>query len=238
MALDSARVRYSDQLNAIGTAALNALFPNDFEVYLLAFELVDSLDNTIEFFAFPIMPNSLSIAEPEITNIKKVNRGVTSLKTESFIPKDINLSGNFGRNFRIIIRDQVVDFNSFRGALGLLQGDFQGPTIKTGFGSMKVLQRLLEGSKVLDQRGEPTRLYMYNFAFSENYVVEVMDKTFSQSKESNIIWNYNINLKAVAPIINSVRDRRSLISILTAGALQRSINSLASNINSALPVIA
>ena len=69
-------------------------------------------------------------------------------------------------------------------------------------------------------------------------VVEVVDKTFTQSRESNIIWNYNVSLKAVAPINNSVRSRSSLISILTANALQKSINTLASNINSSLPIIA
>lgn len=238
MAIDDVRGRYSELLNTFGTTALNALFPNDFEAYLIAFELVDSQDNTLEFFAFPIMPNSLSINEPELTNIKKVNKGITSLKTDSFIPKNISLTGNFGRNFRILVRDKIIDFNSFRGALGLLQGDFDGPNIKTGFGSIKVFQRLLEGSKVLDQKGNPVRLYFYNFPFSENYVVEVVDKTFTQSRETNMIWNYNVSLKAVAPINNSVRDRRSLISILSANALQKGINSLAANISSALPIIA
>lgn len=238
MALQDAQNRYSQLANTIGTSALNALYPDDFEVYLIAFELVDSNDKTLEFFSFPVMPTSLTIAYPEVTNIKKVNRGVTSLKTNSFIPRDINLVGNFGRNFRILIRDKVIDFNSFKGSLGLINGDFEGPNIKTGFGSIKVFQRILEGSKLLDTRGNPVRLYFYNFAFSENYVVEVVDKTFTQSRESNIIWNYNVSLKAVAPINNSVRNRSSLISILTANALQKSINTLASNINSSLPIIA
>ena len=114
--------------------------------------------------------------------------------------------------------------------------DFDSPIIKTGFGSIKVLQKLLENSKTLDQKGKPVRLYFYNFAFSENYVVEVMDKVFSQSKESNMIWNYNVSLKAVAPINNTIRSKSSLISILNVRSLQKNINSLASNINSALPI--
>ena len=229
--------RYNDMLTNFGTTALNAMFPNDFEAYLVAFELVDSDDNTIEFFSFPLMPSNMSIIEPEITNIKKVNKGITSLKTDSFIPKDINLIGSFGRTFRILLRDKVVDFNSFHKTLGIQKGDFQGPTIKTGFGSTKVLQNLLEGSKVLDQKGKPCRLYFYNFAFSENYIVEVVQKTFTQSKETNMIWNYNIALKAVAPINNTLRDSKSLVSILSANSLQKGLNSLAANINSALPVI-
>jgi hypothetical protein len=237
MSLLGTKNRYGDLVRSLGKSALNAIYPEDFEVYLIAFELVDSQDQTLEFFSFPIMPSNITIAEPELVNIKKVNKGIVSLKTTSFIPKDINISGNFGRTFRLIVRDKVVDFTSFKGSLGLLNGEFQGPNIKTGFGSIKVLKRLLEGTKVLDQKGNPTRLYFYNFAFSENYVVEVVDKSFNQSKESNMIWNYNVSLKAVAPITNTVRDRKSLISILTSSSLQKGINTLASNISSALPII-
>lgn len=236
MSISSAVNTHNEFLKTIGKAGLNALYPNDFEAYFIALELVDSSDKTLEFFTFPIMPNTLSISEPEITNIKKVNKGITSLKTDSFIPRDISMVGTFGRNFRILIRNKFIDFNSFRGGLGLLHGDFDGLTIKTGFGSMKVLQNILQNSKTLDQKGKPVRLYFYNFAFSENYVVEVMDKVFSQSKESNMIWNYNVNLKAVAPINNTVRSQSSLIKILSASVLQKNINSLASNINSALPI--
>lgn len=238
MALEGVKERYGDLLNTIGTAALNALFPKDFEAYMISFELVDSQDSTLEFFSFPIMPESISIVEPEITSIRKTNRGITSLKTDSFIPRDINLTGNFGRTFRVLLRNKVIDFNSFNFRTGQFEislNDYDGPTVKTGFGSMKVLQRLLNGSKVLDGKGNPCRLYFYNFAFSENYVVEVINKTFSQSKESNVIWNYNVALKAVAPINNIVRSRRSLVNILSSNALQKSINTLAANIGSILP---
>lgn len=238
MALSTALNRRKDLLATVGQAGLNSLYPDDFEVYIIAFELVDSSDNTLEFFSFPIMPTNITITEPEITNIKKVNRGVTSLKTDSFIPRDISLSGNFGRNLKILIRDKIVDFRSFRGGIGLLKGEFQGPTIKTGYGTTKVFQSILAGSRVLDRQDKPVRLYFYNFAFGDNYVVEVVDKTFTQSRDaSNLIWNYNVTLKAVAPIDNSVRDRKSLNSILKANMMQKGINNLASNITMSLPSI-
>jgi len=239
MALQTAVNKQKDLIATLGQSGLNSLFPDDFEVYIIAFELVDSVDNTLEFFSFPIMPTNITITEPEITNIKKVNRGVTSLKTDSFIPKDISLSGNFGRNLKILIRDKIVDFRSFRGGLGLLKSEFQGPTIKTGYGTTKVFQSILDGSKVLDQKGNPVRLYFYNFAFGDNYVVEVVDKTFTQSRDaSNLIWNYNVSLKAVAPIDNTVRNRKSLNSILKANTMQKGVNNLASNITKSLPNIA
>lgn len=235
MSLLSAIDKQQSLLNSIGRSGLNSLFPKDFELYIVSFELVDSLDNTLELFVFPIMPDNMTITEPEITNIKKTNRGVVSLKTDSFIPKDISLSGNFGRNLKILIRDKIVDFKAFAGGLGLFKSEFQGPNIKTGFGAINVMRDILDGSKLLDTKGNPCRLYFYNFAFGENYVVEVMDKTFSQNKDSsNLIWNYNITLKAVAPIDNTVRTASSLKSIVRASNLQKNINVLSSLINSTL----
>lgn len=231
----AASIRQKELLELVGRSGLNSLYPDDFEIYIIAFELVDSLGNTLEYFSLPIMPSNISITEPEITNIKKVNKGVVSLKTDSFIPKDITLSGNFGRNLKILIRDKVVDFKSFAGSLNLLSNEFQGPTIKTGYGTTKVFQSILDGSKILDQRSKPTRLYFYNFAFNDNYVVEVVDKTFTQSRDSsNLIWNYNVSLKAVAPMNNTVNDKNSLISSLTTSGIQKRVNSLASNITKSL----
>jgi hypothetical protein len=238
MPLRSTISRYDSMLNVLGKAGLNAMFPNDFEVYIIAFELVDSLDNTIEFFSLPILPNSINVSEPELTNIKKVNGGVTSLKTDTFVPKDITLQGNFGRNFKILIRNKLLDFHSFKGVLNMVKGDFQGTNIKTGYGTIKVFQDILEGSKSIDKFGNPMRLYFYNFAFSENYVVEVIDKSFNQSRDSsNMIWNYSVNLKAVAPINNSVRDKNSLLGIVKASTMQKGINNLSSNIQRVLPKV-
>ncbi len=227
--------RYKELLNLFGRSGLNAMFPNDFEAYMLAFELVDSLGSTIDFFSLPIMPNNISITEPEITNIKKTAGGVISLKSDSFIPKSINIVGNFGRNLKVLLRDKVVDFKSFTSNLNINNSDFQGSVVKTGFGATKVFQSILNGSKSIDNYGEPVKLFMYNFAFSESYVVEVIDKTFSQSVESsNSIWNYNISLKAVATLESVIQDTGSLISSVSTSTIQGGINVLASRISSIL----
>ena len=96
----------------------------------------------------------------------------------------------------------------------------------------------MNGSKVLDSRGKPVKLYFYNFAFNDNYIVEVVDKTFNQSRDaSNLIWNYNVSLKAVAPIDTALVDKKSLISIVSANVLQGNITSLASRVSKSLPTI-
>jgi hypothetical protein len=229
--IDEAISKFNTISSIIGKTGLNALFPNDFEVYIIALELVDSQDRTLEFFSFPITPSNISISEPQLTNIKKTARGLVSLKTDSFVPVDITLSGNFGRNFKILIRNQIIDFTSFSSNLGVTNTDFNGPNIKTGYGTMKVFDHLLNGSKVLDLMGNPTRLYFYNFAFGVNYVVEVMDKSFTQARDSsNMIWNYNVSLKAVAPINNAIRSRKSMLNMVTTGVVQKGINNLCGNI--------
>lgn len=231
MALADSLNRYRSFLDSLGKGGLNSLFPNDFEAYVIAFELVDSVDNTIEFFSFPIMPSNISISEPEITNIKKTARGVTSLKTDSFIPRDINLTGNFGRNLKIIIRNKIFDFESFKSVLGLTKSEFNGPNVKTGYGTMKVFKRILDGSKTIDSKGNPVKLYFYNFTFGDNYLVEVVDKSFTMARDSsNMIWNYNVNLKAVAPITNSFVKKQSLLGIIAASSIQKTINDLSSDV--------
>jgi hypothetical protein len=233
--LQTAIEKVTPLLTTVGQSGLNALYPNDFELYIISFELVDFDGNTMEFLALPIMPSNITISEPEMTNIKKTNNGVVSLKSESFVPKDITLTGNFGRNLKVLFREKLVDFTSFSSGLNMLSNEFDSATIKTGYGTTKILQKLLEGSKSSNLSGQPNRLYFYNFAFNENYVVECSEKSFTQSRDaSNMIWNYNISLKAVAPITSKTVDAKSLINILSTNALQRGVNTLASKIKVSL----
>ena len=69
MALGGALSRQKNLISTLGQAGLNSLFPDDFEVYIIAFELVDSSDNTLEFFSFTIMPTNITISESENFNI-------------------------------------------------------------------------------------------------------------------------------------------------------------------------
>jgi len=62
--------KYAELINTVGRSAMNALFPYDFEVYMMALELTDGNDNTIDYMSFPIMPESITKNEPKRTNIK------------------------------------------------------------------------------------------------------------------------------------------------------------------------
>jgi hypothetical protein len=231
MSLQDATGKFNELISTIGKVGLNALYPKDFELYVIAFEIVDSDDRTLEFFSMPVLPNTVTVTEPEIVNIKKTARGVVSLKSDSFVPKDISLAGSFGRNFKIVFRNKLIDFSAFRKSFQFSTPDFNGLNVKTGYGITKVFQSLLNNSKLLDLKGNPVRLYFYNFAFGENYIVEVVDKSFTQAKDSsNMIWNYNVSLKAVAPIDSSLIKKSSLLRVTSASVLQNGITSLTNDI--------
>ena len=63
----------------VGAQAVAAMYPNDFEWYMVALELTDSQDNTIDYIAFPITPDSITKTEPTRTNVKKSLSGITVL---------------------------------------------------------------------------------------------------------------------------------------------------------------
>lgn len=202
--------RYKGLIREVGKRTLHALFPNDFEFYMVSFELVDSKGNTVDFFIFPIMPSQLREDEVTLTNIKKTFGGIVSLDTNTFIPRKVSLSGNFGRKFKFLLGEEVINFAGVRftsfeeglTSIGATIGkSIFSSKIKTGYGCTKVLESILKKSKMLDEEGKPFRLYFYNSAFGTNYLVKTNNFSFSQNENSsNMIWEYNINMTAVAPL--------------------------------------
>ena len=106
------RSRLNDLTANIGRAALNNLFPNDFEYYACSLELVNSKGQTVDFFTLPVMPSNISQAETSLDNIKKTTGGIVSLSTSTFEPIDIQLSGNFGRRLKLLIGMDHLDFST------------------------------------------------------------------------------------------------------------------------------
>jgi len=83
--LSSPQVReYFDLLNSIGKAGAHGLFPNDFELYMFALELVSIKGKPVDFLIFPVMPSNISESEPNIQSIKKNSRGNNYFKYFNF----------------------------------------------------------------------------------------------------------------------------------------------------------
>ena len=118
----------------IGTSVLNTLYPNDFEYYMLSLELTyfNNFDQekTIRYFSFPVMPNSITQTEPQLNNIKRNYGGLTVLNSPTFVPKEITIQGNFGKQMRVMLGDLIYTFTSYL---------FEGSTIAEQVNNKKML---------------------------------------------------------------------------------------------------
>lgn len=199
----------------VGKATLNTMYPKEFEVYMCALELVDETEATLKYFIFPVMPSNIEENKPEITNIKKTLAGVVSLSNPTFIPGDISLSGSFGRKFRVLLGQTVTDitssFTTTKGKMSFgsaARGVSQlfSDNVKTGYGCYKVLEDIIAESKIVDENGI-RRLYFYNLALGNNYLVKPLGLKASMSEENNMIWNYVLSMKTIAPL-DSIRTAK------------------------------
>lgn len=208
MSVQQAVLNQATLLSTIGKAALNARYPNEFELYVCALELVDQAGKTMKYFIFPVNPSSMDEAQPKLTNIKKTAAGVTVLSSPTFVPIDITLTGTFGRKFKVLLGNDFVDivqsFTTSPSAVSV-DSDDNGQTdvfdarVKTGYGCLKILQEIVDGADVIDENG-PRRLIFYNPAFGSSYVVKPMSFKIAMSQESNMVHNYFLSLKAIAPL--------------------------------------
>ena len=225
--IDSVREVYKNLRGSYGKVGLNAVFPNDFEAYMMGLELVNGSGEVEEYFVFPVNPNQLVEVSKRITSIRKTLGGVSIHSTEKFIPTDITMQGTFGRKLKFLIGDDIINFAglSFGFKKNRFKFDFNTNAaareltrqVKTGYGCIKVLESVCNRSETLDENGKPYELYLYNLALGNSYLVKVLDLTFSQSEQMNMIWSYNLVLKSIAPI-DQVKRRSALNLIRATGA--------------------
>jgi hypothetical protein len=195
-------------IERLGKSALNVKYPREFELYVVALELVDGDGNTLKYFIFPVNPSSLDEVDPKLTNIKKTLAGVVSLSTTTFIPGDVTLSGNFGRKFKILLGGTFTSLiSSFatqggKVTLGSVKDGFQeffDERIKTGYGCFKILEEIVEAADVVDDKG-PRRLIWHNLAFGTAYLVKPISLRKNMTQDTNMIHNYFLQLKTIAPL--------------------------------------
>ncbi len=231
MALGDVIAKRDGFLNQLGEAGLNSLFPNDFEYYACSLELKDSTGRTKDMLVFPVMPDSITENEVSIVNIKKTSFGVVSLFNPSFIPFDISLSGNFGRKLRVLIGNGEINAVGVSFSQPSLKGEYNPPIfntqIKTGYGIIKILERIYRNSQSLDDAGLPHKLFFFNLALNSQNLVEFKNLSKSMNRQNNRIWNYTINLKAIAPAFK-VRENigSSIIKVAAFSVINAGLNDL------------
>lgn len=233
--------KYKQVVQNIGRSAISSVYPNDFEFYLCAFELVSG-GKTVDYFVFPIQPSSIQKSEPVRANIKTSMSGVTVLKNSSFIPQEISLKGNFGRNFKILSSSGVAfgfgeDSGWFNKSInsGTVFPNFS-VSIKTGYGAIKLLQSIIHRSNTINKVGELYQLYFYNMALGESYLVTSppSGNIFSQSEDQNMIWSYSVNLSIISPLENiskGVKNKSRSKDILKKNIISDSLNIVAKEVS-------
>lgn len=193
-----------DTALSVGKAAIHAAMPDDFEYYLCSLELVNHKDERKGFLSFSVMPEQISESYTPIQTMIKTHNAVVTLFNDSFAPVDINIAGTFGRKIRLLLnyKDPWIQTGS-KQFLALNFGKVAGVEVgvKTGYGMTKVLQHILNASsKTEAESGKPYYLKFYNYALNTAYLVDVVNYTVNQSMGSNMIWNYQMTLRAVAPL--------------------------------------
>lgn len=195
-----------DAVIEVGRAALHSVAPDDIEYYLCSLELIDSDLNRHGFISFIVMPDQISENHQPIQTVTKTHQGIVTTFNDSFAPVDISCAGTFGRKFRIIsgMKD-VCGTSKLTSLLNLNLGEIKGFNIgtvdfgiKSGYGLTKILEHILTESTKTANNGLPYFLIYKNYSFNTQYVVDVVSFSFSQSIASNMMWNYQFQLRGVA----------------------------------------
>ena len=231
----------------LGMQTLSSVYPYDFEWYMCALELTDSKDQTIDYLAFPIQPDSIQKSEPTRNNIKKSMAGVTVLSNDAYIPQDITIRGSFGRQFKLLLNVKEIkgknsQYSTINGVYSLYQkagaSAINYPSFniaaKNGYGIIKILQAIVNKSVGLDDEGKPFKLYFYNMALGESYLVAIPPSgaQFNQDVSKNMMWSYSITMKTLAPL-DAVREEQegSLRKELSATAVAAGVSMVAQGVN-------
>ena len=110
--------------------------------------------------------------------------------------------------------------------------------VKSGFGAMNLLRAIIAKSNGIDDQGLPFRLYFYNMALGESYLVTVPSNGLTLNTDadnSNTLWNYNLTLTAIAPlslVLSKKAYEGSLKNSLQTGIIQKGVNVLSNQLGS------
>lgn len=213
MPLQAAREKFGEYISgeAIPSEAfalLHSLFPEDFEHYTMALEIVNNTTGvTTDRFIFPVLPDNISIVNTKVTNVRKTAQGVSVMNNNSFIPIDIKIDGTFGRKFKLMIGSYETNAPSpFTGNGGMIPSIPFALTVKTGYGALKMMERLYEKS-TRSVNGTTNTLILYNMTYNQQYVVKLLNLQSNQGVSENMIWKYSLSMQAVSPANTGIGQR-------------------------------
>ena len=235
MGIDELKQVKSSLTASIGRAGLHSLYPDDFEYYACALELLDSSDKTVALLIFPVMPDSISETHASPVTVSKSATGIISQFNNTFTPVDISVNGTFGRKIRLLVGSKQVQATGFSFNMNLGK-ELVEATVKTGYGVIKMLQQIHAKTYELDEKNLPHRLFWYNYALNKNYMVEILNAAYNQGRENNMMWDYSLTMKGIAPAEaidhRKGKDKKSIKNILAFDAINKATFKLTKNIKS------
>lgn len=192
-------IRRNSLFGSVGKVIAHNKYPNDFELYTMALELVYlNTDESIAYFVFPILPSSISMDSTNRDSVINTQGGITVLRSSISSSVPIMIQGNFGRSLKYLIgntyRDIVSGISSFK---DIIRGFDKN--IKTGYGCTKILEDLVSQVKIVDEKG-PRALILYNFTFNQKVYIQVTGLKINMDMQSNMIWNYSLSAKILGDI--------------------------------------
>lgn len=218
----------------LGMAGLHAIAPDNYEFYMCSLELLDISKNQKGFITFPVMPNNISESRSPIQSQTKTKSGIVTVFNDSFSPINISFNGTFGRKLRIVggITEPSNDKwgNFFNGTIG--SASWLPNSVKTGYGLIKLMEKIIDKANELDENGYPYILIFNNYSFNSSYVVDVISRSFNQGVENNMMWFYSVQLKAVAPstaIRTTDSSNWKMLKDVAANGIAQVLNGLINN---------
>jgi hypothetical protein len=244
MILDNAYDVFTQTLITQGKDALAKNFPRDFEVYMCALELVDQNEMMVDYFMFPVMPRSISKTESETTTVQTSFTGTTIFNKQGFTPNNITIEGDFGRSLKLLPKEDAyykgVIANSIEEGYyssdhvnsGIVDKKREFPFgVKSGFGCIKILQSMISKAKSHGPTGVTYKLYFYNMALGESYLVVPTKSplTFSQTEQSsNMVWQYQLELIIIANLEDVQSRYKTTRSLQNAFSVEQLLGGVAS----------
>lgn len=230
MSVEIVKRKATEVIFEMGRGALHALAPNDFEYYACTFELINSKNVIEDIFHFPVMPSGISVARQSTLTIKATGQSYLSQFNDCFVGKKISINGTFGRKFRLMVTKEVGQ------EAGVNTKIFQNfdLKVKTGYGALKLLEKIIEDSQMLDEDEQPKFLLFYNHTYNQNNIVEVTNFVVTQSLENNMMWNYTLDMTMlgdISTVVGGFDYKKNLKSLLAMSVLNKGINKVFNNIN-------
>lgn len=216
MSLDKVAALRSS-LSMAGDEVMNMVAPDNFEYYNCALELTDFDGNTVAYLSFDVMPNNIVMQKQPIISIVKTITDIYTITNDSFNPFNISIQGTFGRKLRLLTTSK--DINESNGFSKMLNGNIgvffdSDILVKTGYGVIKMLQKIIEKSNSFSNGSYCYRLKFHNYAFNTHNYVKVNSFDFNISTENNFMWFYSLNMTAISEVYDYREGREKVEDVL------------------------